>query len=276
MSEVPNESSLLEKRYDYPFTIIPNQLFDDEKLSCHAKMVYCVLFRYANRERSCFPSYILLSKKSGVSLRGIPRTLEDLESQHWLKKEKRFLPDGSRTSNLYVLKDPNLDKLSIPHPHATVARPPCHSGTAPMPPGHTNKIYLNKTHINKKKEDIVFPAELDNEAFKAIWNKYILYRKEAGHKALTPTSINTLFERMVTWGEKQAMDSIEITIANGWRGIFPPYPQTRTFKVPVIFEKEEQRIIDAPGAYSLDADGCRVYSPETKAKLKEFRESYRG
>lgn len=81
------------------FTILPNSIIDDEKLSCQEKMVYAVLLRYGFKKGECWPSLKTLIKKSGVSRWKIFSVLKSLNHNGYIEIEKT-----KGVVNRYLLK----------------------------------------------------------------------------------------------------------------------------------------------------------------------------
>ena len=72
--------------------------------------------------------------------------------------------------------------------------------------------------------DVVLPAALDTEAFRAAWDEYLAYRRERRLPAMRPRTVAAKLAEMATWGEPTAREAIRQSIANGWQGVFEPKP----------------------------------------------------
>ena len=73
----------------------------------------------------------------------------------------------------------------------------------------------------KGDEPLEFPAALDTERFRAKWAEYEAHRRESRYKKLTERSVRMQLASLADHGEAIAIAAIDLTMANGWRGIFP-------------------------------------------------------
>jgi hypothetical protein len=55
--------------------------------------------------------------------------------------------------------------------------------------------------------------------FQAAWDSWILYRRES-KKKLTRTGARRQLARLAEWGEQRAIAAINLSIAQGWQGIY--------------------------------------------------------
>lgn len=106
LSMISNEKDeKLVIRRHVPFTMIENSIIDDERLTCHEKMVYTVLARYANiNEKKCWPSLSTISKKACTSRQGVVNSLNQLEEYGYITRTRRKHKNGGPTSTLYELQ----------------------------------------------------------------------------------------------------------------------------------------------------------------------------
>jgi biotin operon repressor len=87
---------LLTKR---GYTLVPNFLLNDSKLSSSAKLVYVMLLKYAWEKDYCFPGQATLAKDIGKSERHVHSAIKELEANRLLSVTRR----GQGKSNIYVL-----------------------------------------------------------------------------------------------------------------------------------------------------------------------------
>jgi hypothetical protein len=66
------------------------------------------------------------------------------------------------------------------------------------------------------------PVILETEEFKAAWEDYVTYRKQAKLRRLTPMSVRDQWAEMEGWGHDEAIEAVRTTIRKGWQGIFKP------------------------------------------------------
>jgi hypothetical protein len=66
------------------------------------------------------------------------------------------------------------------------------------------------------------PAALSESAeFVNAWQDYQLFRIQKRSK-LTTVGISRLFKKLESWGPEKATKALEITMENGWTGVFEP------------------------------------------------------
>ena len=69
--------------------------------------------------------------------------------------------------------------------------------------------------------EIPLPAALDNVTFGDAWNLWQQHRKEI-KKPLTPTQAQATIRKLEGWGVNQAVAAIQLSVENGWMGLFEP------------------------------------------------------
>lgn len=89
-----------------PFVMIYHDFLESEILENHyQKLIYIYLKRFADSDNICYPSLKTLSKLTKIGQTKVKQTLKELENKGVLTKENRMNSNGSKSSNLYVLKD---------------------------------------------------------------------------------------------------------------------------------------------------------------------------
>jgi uncharacterized protein YdaU (DUF1376 family) len=68
---------------------------------------------------------------------------------------------------------------------------------------------------------VVFPMNLDSSEFHKAWSDYCEYRKQSRYAKLKPASVQSQLATLASWGQEDAITSIQTTIRNGWQGLFP-------------------------------------------------------
>jgi ribosomal protein S19E (S16A) len=107
-------------QYPVPFTIIDRAVLMSEELSVYDKTVYAILCAYANStDRSCFPSYKTIARKSGCSRRKVIAVVANLERLGLVEKQEQRNAIGDNTSNLYIVKPMPSAGGSPPNAHST-------------------------------------------------------------------------------------------------------------------------------------------------------------
>lgn len=65
------------------------------------------------------------------------------------------------------------------------------------------------------------PLPFQSEAFSEAWASWIDYRKEI-KKPIKETTMKAQWKEFQKWGEQKSIISIEMSIKNGWQGLFEP------------------------------------------------------
>jgi hypothetical protein len=102
-------------------------------------------------------------------------------------------------------------------------RAPCpDSGANPTPIQHS--LYKDEGNTKGLKEGKAaaptFPRTLDTPEFREAWCEWAKHRKEI-RQTLTPTTTTKQLEALASVGVTAAIKTIQLSITNGWRGLFP-------------------------------------------------------
>ena len=76
---------------NYRFGVVSREVILSPDLSIKAKALYSVLARYANKQRSCFPSISTLADDLNISQRTTKRLIKELKDQDYIKRVGRKL-----------------------------------------------------------------------------------------------------------------------------------------------------------------------------------------
>ena len=74
---------------------------------------------------------------------------------------------------------------------------------------------------HKKEQGVSFPEKLTTPEFSKAWQSWIQFRREI-KKKLPPSTITKQLKLLATFGSAKAVRSIELSITNGWQGLFDP------------------------------------------------------
>jgi hypothetical protein len=77
----------------------------DEKISNHAKLLYCFMCRIADNEGFSFPSHKYIADKCGIGVTSIKKAIKELEEIGVLDVAPRVNKTKGKTSNLYSVID---------------------------------------------------------------------------------------------------------------------------------------------------------------------------
>lgn len=81
-----------------------DSVYADEMLPHRAKTVYMYLHDRGGTTGNCWPGIRTIAADLHLSRSTVKRALRDLEKAGYLQKEHRFRPNGSSTSNLYIVR----------------------------------------------------------------------------------------------------------------------------------------------------------------------------
>ena len=91
-------------RYEVPFTMIDSALLLSEELTTYQKAIYCILCAYAsNTDKSCYPSYNTIAKKTGCSRKKAIDTISELVRLGYIEKQEQTNAKGENVSNIYYI-----------------------------------------------------------------------------------------------------------------------------------------------------------------------------
>lgn len=93
------------------------------------------------------------------------------------------------------------------------------SSSPPITPSSTPSSSKEENPPNPPTVDL--PVELDTPEFRKAWQNWIGYRRTI-KKTLKPVSQAVLLKKLAKWGVEESIASIEISISNGWQGLFEP------------------------------------------------------
>ena len=154
-SKSTESQEILGIESEYHFTIVNDQVIEDESLSGVEVLTFMALAYFANNKTGvCWPSIKSIVQKAHASERSVQRALKVLTEKGYLKCEEREGKDGGQTSNLYTI----LAKRTTPG---------CHTDT---PPGATQspKLYLKK-ELNSQSKNAVEVGTSKNGTILFSW-----------------------------------------------------------------------------------------------------------
>lgn len=204
-----SDKGVHEPQSNNGYTVIPNRILKDIKLSTSARLLYCVLLSYAWKEKDyCHPPQKNLAGNLGLKTRRIRGLLTELEKCEYIEIKQR----GCNKTNYYILKIlPDRKKTfrsGTVVPIRTGNFLPLQSGNIiPTNQYNKNNIKINKSsrRIEKVKklyqsctgnkwrsDDNIALTEIDNLNFKTIRNGILL-----GLSRIIEFSINE--DKTITW-----------------------------------------------------------------------------
>lgn len=85
------------------YSAVPRKIVYDQTISGHAKLVYMCLGARINADYRAWPSHALMAKEAGLGVTSVKKALAELKALGLVDWSKRIMPDGSQTSNIYVV-----------------------------------------------------------------------------------------------------------------------------------------------------------------------------
>jgi hypothetical protein len=214
---------------------IPAMVFQNANLSMTAKLLYGVVAALDGSD-GCYASNAYLQRHLGLSERSIQAVLKELDDACLIRREEF---NGKR-----IIRTVESIALSNANTNTQVTR--SEEGCRKLRRGvqktagegcrklHPYNIVDNKEDNNNKSmpwaEGVEAPFE--SEAFQKAWMAWIDYRKEL-KKALKPTTVKAQWKQFAVWGEAKSIKAIEISIKNGWTGLFEPHMNNQYKQYPL-------------------------------------------
>ena len=128
------------------FAGIPYQFIDNaSEYSEQARWLFVLLMRHANHETGeAFPSYQLISAKTGWTNKTISKAIKELEDKGWITRKKQF-----SGPTIYTLVRPQLFPTGTGSSSSHREQSQFPQGTTVVPTGNSNKTNINKINTNK-------------------------------------------------------------------------------------------------------------------------------
>ena len=190
-----------------------------------AKIVlYWLADHYNQSTGECFPSINRLTELCEMTRRAVQNNIDDLEAAGLVHVVTRHRPNGSQTSNIYVLK---LAQDGVQNMHT-----PCAENASPPVQIFPTLNPVNNNHVNEQEERIGARAPVINEASEifdclAAWasesavKSFIEYRKKSKSKGLTLTAAKRLagtLQEIFNAGENPD-DALGLAEERGWQTV---------------------------------------------------------
>lgn len=202
---------------------IPAGVFQTTSVSITAKVVYGVVDALDN-DAGCFASNAYLSKHLGLSVRQLQTILADLETACLVTRVDEGGRRVIRTVEKVALQKA-LATAQVTRSEEGCGKP--HGGVKKTAGGGCGKPHTYSKDDNKEdidtKRNAPWTVELpfNSEEFSKAWQSWIDYRKQI-KKPIMEATMNAQWKEFTNWGESKAIISIELSIKNGWQGLFEP------------------------------------------------------
>jgi len=194
---------------------IPAGVFQHSAISITAKVVYGVVDALDNDD-GCFASNTYLSRHLGLQERQLRNLLKELDDANLIVREE---VDGRRI--IRTVEKVALGKVTqgggkiLPRGRQKIAV------------GGGKKLPTYNKEDNKEdrdtKENIPWTVQMpfESKEFSKAWMAWIIYRKEI-KKPIKESTMKAQWAEFAKWGESKSIISIEMSIKNGWQGLFEP------------------------------------------------------
>ena len=207
---------------------IPAQVFQSTELSNTAKLLYGVVAGLDGTD-GCYASNAYLQASLNQSERAIQVVLKQLEDAGLVVRDEINGRRIIRTVESIALG--GCKKLR--------------GGMQKTAGEGCRKLHPYNKENNKEDRDtkakVTWTEELpfESEAFSKAWLSWIKYRKEI-KKPIKESTINAQWEEFKKWGEQKSIISIELSIKNGWQGLFEPARSVGGNSKPLTAKDHEQ------------------------------------
>ena len=202
---------------------IPAGVFQTQTVSLTAKVVYGVVDALDN-DAGCFASNAYLSRHLGLSVRQLQAILADLEVANLVTRVdedgRRVIRTVEKVALQRALASGQVTRIEGGAKNST-------GGVMKTAGGGCGKPHTYSKDDNKEDKDTkdsapwVTPLPFESEAFSKAWMSWIDYRKEI-KKPIKQTTMTAQWKEFAKWGESKSIISIEMSIKNGWQGLFEP------------------------------------------------------
>lgn len=196
---------------------IPVEVFQMETLTITEKVVYGIVNALDNEE-GCFASNGYLAKTLQLSERQVKNVLKTLIDYQLVVRVEL---NGKR-----LLRTVEKQALVGATDFLGRGKPISPKGGSRLP---TYSKVDNKEDI-KKELDVALPY---GEEFKKAWQKWDEYRKQTKKPLTSMTKVEQLKMLTDLSNEKQAIATIDKSIAFGWQGLFVTKQDNTKYKAPL-------------------------------------------
>lgn len=188
---------------------IPKAIFQSTTISTSAKMLYGIIAGL-DGDDGCFASNAYLQSILGVSERGIQTLLAELDEQKVIVRSVYRNKRVIRTVEGLALEGCKNLRGGVQNSAG--------EGCKKLHP----YIIEDKIEDNNKVPPVFSSAlPFESEQFAKAWAAWQDYRKEL-KKPLKPTTVKAQWKQFILWGERKSIESINMSIQNGWTGLFEP------------------------------------------------------
>ena len=193
---------------------IPREVLLDQELPANAKIIFAIIQSLDN-DKGCFASNEYIGSMLGLSESSVRASISELERKNYVHRV--LGPDNFRTIRTCTTASLAGDTRQIS------SDPPPENK---RPPRQKTSGYSNKKNVNRDIKTILLPPLPHGEAFASAWGDWMTYKEETKSR-LTPSVVSAQIYFLTSLTENDAIQSIRLSIQNGWSGLFAPRANAR-------------------------------------------------
>ena len=210
-----------------------DRLIRAAQLSMAQTFYLTTMNQFVGNNPDAWPSQTTIANAMNAAPRSVRKWQAELEAIGVIQVQ---VGKGRSSTNRYRL---NLNSLPLnEEPHA----------------------YRKNNKDPKKNQGVIFPAELQSDAFRDSWESWSKHRREI-RKKLTPSTVAKQLTKLSRIGEQRAVAAIDHSIEKGYTGIFEPSDKTQPASSAAVVTWEQLVSTIA----SMDI--CAGYSQQIAAKF---------
>lgn len=190
---------------------IPREVLLDAEISASCKIIYAIIQSLDNAD-GCYASNDYIGKMLDLSERSVSDAVSALVDKQYVT---RFVDNDKGIRVLHTISSRALAQKKT-------ATPPSEKLLPPTQKTATNKTKNNNRRINTgDTKTLVLPPLPHGQALWDAWDKWVAYKKER-NTPLTNSTVLSTITFLTQLNEHDAILSIELSIRNGWSGLFAP------------------------------------------------------
>lgn len=158
-----------------PFALVPTWVVNHPDLGQRSKLLYMVLATFADADGACFPSIATLAERMGAGEDTVRRAIRELEAADALTTSPHHRPNGSQTSNRYMLHRAipgGVPEMPPPLPLECEGAPP-QDATPVTRTSRTKELHTREGDEDRAFEEwwSLYPRKLAKVAARKAWKK---------------------------------------------------------------------------------------------------------
>lgn len=215
------------------FVKLPVDVLRIRGLTLAAKVVYAVLLDRVGDNGECWPGQRRVARDCGIDLTTANRAIAELKRAGLIEVTSPGGLTGKRPGRTCRYRVQRRRNANVPESPTYANRPTQRMRNANVNVGesHTesDKVQTKGARLNKSRDvdswksacSAMTTDTLRTDGFRAAWERWCRYRREA-RRALTTSTATAQVKKLEGFGHDQAIRAIDASIANGWAGLFAP------------------------------------------------------